>query len=107
MPMMILIHHKCQSFLIASSTRAHTCIGATQILFSHNCHKRTDVKRKKTHSFPTAQNKSNLVASKDIMVEIWPTLWSILARAERRRDFRNIAPMSYQEGVRKRVGVGE
>jgi hypothetical protein len=42
-----------------------------------------------------AADKSSLVASVDIMVVICPTLWSNLARPERRRDFRKMAPINY------------
>ena len=44
-------------------------------------------------------DKSSLDASVDIIVVIWPTLCLSLARPERRRDFRNMAPISYGEHV--------
>lgn len=40
-------------------------------------------------------DRSSLLVSVDIIVVICPTLWSNLARPERRRDFRKIAPINY------------
>ena len=48
---------------------------------------------KTTYTCANPENLSKLEASIEIIVVIWPTLWSTRARPDRRSDLRNIVPM--------------